>query len=110
MEVGHAQVEPSLLDYCGSDSVSKGDGRKWVGDSISGNNYTLSSLGIAASTPIASGDPTYKSLYQTARVFNASARYNFSDVPMSFYCIRLHFYPFQSNSLNAAKSVIPFLM
>lgn len=104
MEVGHAQVEPFLLD-CGSDSVTKGDGRKWVGDSISGNNYTLSSLGITASTPSACGDPTYNSLYQSARIFNTSAHYNFSVLPLSFYCIRLHFYPFQFSSLNANDSI-----
>lgn len=104
MEVGHAQLEPFLLD-CGSDSVTKVDGRKWVGDSGSGNNYSLSSLGITASTSSANGDPAFKNIYQSARVFNTSARYNFPVLSKSFYCIRLHFYPFQFNSLNANDSI-----
>lgn len=88
---------------CGSDSVSEAGGREWVGDSIPGTNFTLSFLGIIASTSTISAVEAYRTLFNTARIFNTSSHYNFT-IESGCYCIRLHYHPFLFKSFNANDS------
>ncbi|XP_073006315.1 probable receptor-like protein kinase At1g30570 [Typha latifolia] len=100
--IGHAQVKPILVN-CGSDSSIEVDGRKWAGDSATGDNFTMTSPGVIASTATISGESVYGSLYQTARIFNMSSSYNFSVIPGN-YIVRLHFCPFFAE-LNVNESL-----
>ncbi|EHA8589450.1 Receptor-like protein kinase HERK 1 [Cocos nucifera] len=102
LRIGQAQAKPFLVD-CGSNSSISVDGRKWVGDSVPADNFTLSSAGVIASTATISGEQMYEDLYKTARIFNTSSSYNFSLVSGS-YCIRLHFYPFSFENFNVNES------
>ncbi|XP_073003684.1 probable receptor-like protein kinase At1g30570 [Typha latifolia] len=99
-----AQIHGStFLINCGSHTSSDADGRKWVGDEASSDNFTLNSPGIVASAAPVSGEAVFGSLYRSARIFNTASHYNFS-VLSGNYCIRLHFYPFEFAAYNANES------
>uniref|UniRef100_A0A6V7QX83 Protein kinase domain-containing protein n=1 Tax=Ananas comosus var. bracteatus TaxID=296719 RepID=A0A6V7QX83_ANACO len=52
----------TFLINCGSNATANADGRKWAGDSIPGDNFTLSSTGIVASTSSINAEPIFGSL------------------------------------------------
>ena len=49
IRIGEAQSKHFFIN-CGSNSSVNVDGRKWVGGLVPGNNFTLTSPGIIAST------------------------------------------------------------
>ncbi|CAN4081970.1 unnamed protein product [Withania somnifera] len=102
VEIGEAQTR-SFLVNCGTNSSVNVDGSKWIGDSAPGNNVTLSSPGIEASTDSFNGDPSYEPLYKTARFFSESFNYTFKGAPGSYF-LRLHFYPFTFGNRDANES------
>ncbi|KAJ8545281.1 hypothetical protein K7X08_017864 [Anisodus acutangulus] len=102
VENGEAQTKTFLVN-CGTNSSVSVDGSKWIGDSASGNNVTLSSPSIEASTDSFNGDPSYESLYKTARFFSESFNYTFKGAPGSYF-LRLHFYPFSFGNRDANES------
>ncbi|CAI9089610.1 OLC1v1024212C1 [Oldenlandia corymbosa var. corymbosa] len=91
VRAGNAQLNAFLVN-CGSNSSVIVNGRKWIGDSSPGNNITLSSHGIEASSATFNGDPVYAPLYKNARLFIDRLNYTFQ-VPQGRYFLRLHFYP-----------------
>ncbi|KAL8508069.1 hypothetical protein ACS0TY_018574 [Phlomoides rotata] len=93
----------SFMVNCGSNSSVNVDGRRWVGDSSPGNNVTLSSPGIEASSSSFDGDRTYEPIYRTARIFTGGLNYSFQ-VPNGDYFLRLHFYPLVVDGYNANQS------
>lgn len=93
----------SFMVNCGSNSSVNVDGRRWVGDSAPGNNVTLSSPGIEASSSSFDGDRAYEPLYRTARIFTGDLNYTFQ-VPNGDYFLRLHFYPLVVDGHNANQS------
>ncbi|XP_042398008.1 probable receptor-like protein kinase At1g30570 [Zingiber officinale] len=98
-----------LFINCGSNSSITVDGRRWTGDSIPGQNFTLSSVGVAAAASTISEDlAIYGSLYQTARIFNTSASFNFAVVPGNYF-IRLHYCPFNFGNFIASGSSFDLL-
>ncbi|ONK67354.1 uncharacterized protein A4U43_C06F19310 [Asparagus officinalis] len=99
---GEAQLK-QLLVNCGSNSSVNVDGRKWVGDLVPGNNFTLTSAGSIGSSNSSDRDPLYGALYKTARIFNTTSSYNFSLDSGSYY-LRLHFYPFSFGNFNVNES------
>ncbi|XP_060191182.1 probable receptor-like protein kinase At1g30570 [Lycium barbarum] len=102
VEIGEAQTKTFLVN-CGTNSSVNVDGSKWIGDSASGNNVTLSSPSIEASTDSFNGDSSYEPLYKTARFFSESFNYTFKGEPGSYF-LRLHFYPFSFSNRNANES------
>ncbi|KAK4347405.1 hypothetical protein RND71_033744 [Anisodus tanguticus] len=102
VENGEAQTKTFLVN-CGTNSSVSVDGSKWIGDSASGNNVTLSSPSIEAYTDSFNGDPSYESLYKTARFFSESFNYTFKGAPGSYF-LRLHFYPFSFGNRDANES------
>uniref|UniRef100_A0A3Q7F266 Protein kinase domain-containing protein n=1 Tax=Solanum lycopersicum TaxID=4081 RepID=A0A3Q7F266_SOLLC len=102
VEIGEAQTKTFLVN-CGTNSSVNADGSKWIGDSDPGSNVTLSSSGIEASTDSFNGDPSYESLYKTARFFSESFNYTFKGSPGSYF-LRLHFYPFTFGNRDANES------
>lgn len=88
---GGAQTLSFMLT-CGTNSSVNVDGRRWVGDTATGNNVTLSAPGIEASSRSFTGETAYEPLYRTARFFSHSLNYSFQVVPGD-YLLRLHFYP-----------------
>ncbi|XP_057971930.1 probable receptor-like protein kinase At1g30570 isoform X2 [Malania oleifera] len=83
--------------------LSPTDGRKWVGDLAPANNLTIRSPGVAASTTALSGDSIFAPLYSTAQFFTDSMNYTFEGVQGNYF-LRLHFYPFRFEDLNANES------
>lgn len=102
VRIGEAQKNSFLLN-CGTNSTINVDGRRWVGDSGTGGNVTLSSSGIEASTATFDGDQTYAPLYKTARLFVDSLNYTFRGAQGSYF-LRLHFYPFSFENRNVNDS------
>ncbi|XP_059288687.1 probable receptor-like protein kinase At1g30570 [Lycium ferocissimum] len=102
VEIGEAQTKTFLVN-CGTNSSVNVDGSKWIGDSASGNNVTLSSPSIEASTDSFNGDSSYEPLYKTARFFSESFNYTFKGEPGSYF-LRLHFYPFSFSNRNVNES------
>ncbi|XP_022847963.1 probable receptor-like protein kinase At1g30570 [Olea europaea var. sylvestris] len=103
MEIGKAQRK-SFLISCGTNSSVTVDGRRWIGDTVPGNNVTFSASGIEASTGTFSGDPVYEPLYRTARIFTDSLNYTVQGTPGNYF-LRLHFYPLVYMNYNANDSV-----
>ncbi|CAI9783488.1 unnamed protein product [Fraxinus pennsylvanica] len=103
MEIGKAQRK-SFLISCGTNSSVTVDGRRWIGDKDPGSNVTFSASGIEASTETFSGDPVYKPLYKTARIFTDSLNYTVQGTPGNYF-LRLHFYPLAYMNYNANDSV-----
>ncbi|KAG0500741.1 hypothetical protein HPP92_000813 [Vanilla planifolia] len=99
---GEVQLTPILIN-CGANASTSVDGRKWIGDTLHGNNFTISFPGIVVSTLATNVDSVYGDLYTTARVFNATSTYNFSTLSGTFY-IRLHFFPFPSEIFDVNNS------
>lgn len=99
---GEAQSKQLLIN-CGSNSSVDVDGRKWVGDLDSGNNFTLTFPGIIASIDSSDRKSTYGALYETAWIFNTTSTYNFSIDSGSYY-LRLHFHPFSFKNFNVNDS------
>lgn len=94
----------SFVVNCGTNSSVNVDGRRWIGDSATGNNLTLSApAGIEASTSVFNGDGSYELLYRTARIFTESLNYTFH-VPNGNYFLRLHFYPLVFDVYNVNES------
>lgn len=102
IRIGEAQPYQLLIN-CGSDSGVKVDGRKWVGDLVPGNTFTVRPPGIIASTDTADEGSSYGALHKTARFFNSTSVYNFTVVSGSYY-VRLHFYPFSFGSFSVNES------
>ncbi|WOH12098.1 hypothetical protein DCAR_0831597 [Daucus carota subsp. sativus] len=102
VRIGEGQGNSILLN-CGTNSTINVGGRRWVGDSATGGNVTLSSSGIEVSTSTFDGDQTYTPLYKTARVFVDSLNYTFRGAQGSYF-LRLHFYPFSSENRNVNDS------
>lgn len=98
----YAQTTTFFIN-CGTNSSVNVDGRRWVGDSSRGNNVTVSSPGIEASTSVFNGDSVYEHLYTTARLFTDSLNYTIP-VPNGHYFLRLHFYPLRFDGYNANDS------
>lgn len=100
---GHS-CEAQMVSFfinCGTNSSVNIDGRKWIGDTSSDSNITLTSPGsIEASTTVFNGDPTYAPLYKTARVFTDALSYTFR-VPQGNYFLRVHYHPFSFPTLSA---------
>ncbi|KAH6773468.1 hercules receptor kinase 2 [Perilla frutescens var. frutescens] len=101
-------VEAQTLSFivnCGTNSSVNVDGRRWIGDTASGNNVTISTpAGIEASTSVVfNGDRSYEQLYRTARIFTESLNYSFQ-VPNGNYFLRLHFYPLVFDGYNINES------
>nr|GMD70097.1 probable receptor-like protein kinase At1g30570 [Ipomoea batatas] len=99
---GEAQGKPFLIN-CGTNSSLIVDGNKWVGDLAPGNNVTLSSPGIEASTASINGDLDYAELYRTARFFSDSLNYTVQGVAGNVF-LRLHFCPFAFENYNVNES------
>ncbi|KAM7505772.1 hypothetical protein LguiB_004676 [Lonicera macranthoides] len=93
----------SFLINCGSNSSVNVDDRRWVGDLATGNNLTLSSPGIEASTNLYNGDSVYSPIYRTARFFTKSLNYTFQGAEGKYF-LRLHFYPFSFENYNVNDS------
>ncbi|XP_034899678.1 probable receptor-like protein kinase At1g30570 [Populus alba] len=93
---GEAQSR-SFLVNCGANSSVNVDGRRWVGDLVPNDNFTVSSPGAAATDYTANGD----SLYRTARIFDNGLNYTFAGVQGNYF-VRLHFcpFPFENYSVN----------
>lgn len=102
VRTGEAQTNSFLLN-CGTNTTVNVDGRRWVGDSTTGANVTLSSSGTEASTVKFNGDPVYAPLYKTARLFTDSLNYTFQRAQGSYF-LRLHFYPFSFGNHNVNES------
>lgn len=92
----NAEVRPILI-CVGLNSSTNLDGRNWVGDSVSGGNFTLSSPGIVASTE------AMDSFYRNARIFNMTSHYKFN-ISSGNYLVRLHFHPLRFGDFNANES------
>ncbi|KAG9149188.1 hypothetical protein Leryth_003185 [Lithospermum erythrorhizon] len=101
---GGAQKDPFLIN-CGTNSTVSVNGRKWIGDTTSGNNVSLSSPGVEAITSEFSGDSAYANLYKTARIFSDSLNYSFSGAQGN-QILRLYFYPFPFENYNANDSYV----
>ncbi|RDX95201.1 putative receptor-like protein kinase, partial [Mucuna pruriens] len=93
----------SILLNCGSNSSVNVDGRRWVGDMATGNNVTLSSPGVVASTSTLSGSSIYDPLYKTARIFTLPLNYTIKDVQGNYF-VRFHFCPFVTEDYNVNES------
>ncbi|PIA39826.1 hypothetical protein AQUCO_02600352v1 [Aquilegia coerulea] len=104
---GEAQTKPFLVN-CGVTSSVNIDGRRWIGDLDTGDNFTLSYPGIAASTPNISEESIYETLYKTARFFTESSNYTFGVDPGNYY-LRLHFYPFSFEDNDVSKSLFTIM-
>ncbi|KAG6794265.1 hypothetical protein POTOM_003507 [Populus tomentosa] len=93
---GEAQSR-SFLVNCGANSSVNVDGRRWVGDLVPNDNFTVSSPGASATDYTANGD----SLYRTARIFDNGLNYTFAGVQGNYF-VRLHFcpFPFENYSVN----------
>ncbi|KAL2494300.1 putative receptor-like protein kinase [Forsythia ovata] len=100
--IGEAQRKSFLIN-CGTNSSVNVDGRRWIGDTVPGNNVTFSASGIEASTGTFSGDPVYEPLYTTARFFTDSLNYTFQGTPGNYF-LRLHFCPLAYENYNANES------
>ncbi|CAK9141175.1 unnamed protein product [Ilex paraguariensis] len=100
--IGEAQIASFLIN-CGTNSTVNVDGRRWVGDSNPGNNVTLSSPSIEASTATFNGDSFYSPLYKTARIFSDSLNYTIQGTPGNYF-LRLHLYPFSFEKYNVNDS------
>lgn len=100
--VGEAQRNALFID-CGSNSSTNVDGRKWIGDISTTENFTLSYPGIVAFIDTVDNEPTYGSLYRTARFFNVTSTYKISVFPGTYF-VRLHFFPFSFRSFNINES------
>ncbi|POO00990.1 Mitogen-activated protein kinase kinase kinase [Trema orientale] len=100
--IGEAQSKSFFIN-CGTNSSVEVEGRKWVGDSAPNTNLTLSSPGVAQSTPTLSSESALASLYKTARVFADGMNYTFQGVQGN-YVVRLHFCPFTFDNLNVNES------
>lgn len=98
-----AEIKPFLIS-CGTNSSVNVHNRRWVGDLASGNNLTLSSPGISASTATIGGASIYGTLYKSARFFTESSNYTFRVEPGNYY-LRLHFYPFSFGNHNVNESL-----
>ncbi|CAH9071913.1 unnamed protein product [Cuscuta europaea] len=100
---GEAQTKAFYIN-CGTNSSLTIGGKKWVGDSAPGNNLTLSSPSIEASTSLINGNNLdYAPLYRTARFFSGSLNYTFQALPRNFF-LRLHFCPFEFQNYNLNES------
>ncbi|KZV58279.1 putative receptor-like protein kinase [Dorcoceras hygrometricum] len=97
-----SQIQQFLIN-CGSNSSVNVDGRRWVGDKISGNNFTLTAPGIEASSSMFNVDPVYEPLYRTARIFTDHMNYTFQGTTGNYF-FRLHFYPLIFDNYNANDS------
>ncbi|XP_011039809.1 PREDICTED: probable receptor-like protein kinase At1g30570 [Populus euphratica] len=95
---GEAQSR-SFLVNCGANSSVNVDGRRWVGDLVPNDNFTVSSPGVAATDSTANGD----SLYRTARIFDNGLNYTFAGVQGNYF-VRLHFCPFPFEYYNVNES------
>lgn len=102
VRIGEAENKSFLIN-CGSNSSVNVDDRRWVGDLATGNNLTLSSPGIEASTNAYNGDSVYSPLYRTARFFTESLNYTFQGAEGKYF-LRLHFYPFSFENYNVNDS------
>ncbi|GER36799.1 kinase family protein [Striga asiatica] len=99
-----AKAQPtSFLINCGTNSTVNVGGRRWVGDTSPENNFTLTSTGIEAFSSIYNGDPAYRQLYQSARIFTGSLNYTFS-LPNGDYFLRLYFSPLPFDGYNPNNS------
>lgn len=96
---GEAQSR-SFLVNCGANSSVNVDGRRWIGDLVPNDNFTVSSPGVAATDSTANGD----SLYRTARIFDNGLNYTFSGVQGNYF-VRLHFCPFPIENHNVNESL-----
>ncbi|XP_030479974.1 probable receptor-like protein kinase At1g30570 [Cannabis sativa] len=102
VEIGEAQSNSFFIN-CGANSSVEVEGRKWVGDLAPNNNLTLSSHGVAESTPSSSNKLELASVYNTARVFTDGMNYTFPII--QGYCVvRLHFCPFPFKNFNVNDS------
>ncbi|VFQ63263.1 unnamed protein product [Cuscuta campestris] len=101
---GEAQTKSFFIN-CGTNSSLNVGGKQWVGDTTSGNNMSLSSHGIEASSAasINGNLVDYAPLYRTARFFSESLNYTFLRPPGKFF-LRLHFYPFAFRNYNMNES------
>ncbi|XP_073143305.1 probable receptor-like protein kinase At1g30570 [Henckelia pumila] len=97
-----SQIQSFLIN-CGSNSSVNVDGRRWIGDKVSGNNFTLIAPGIEAYSTMFNGDPVYEPLYRTARVFTDRMNYSFQGTSGNYF-FRLHFYPLIFENYNANDS------
>ncbi|XP_061950105.1 probable receptor-like protein kinase At1g30570 [Populus nigra] len=95
---GEAQSR-SFLVNCGANSSVNVDGRRWIGDLVPNDNFTVSSPGVAATDSTANGD----SLYRTARIFDNGLNYTFAGVQGNYF-VRLHFCPFPFENYNVNES------
>lgn len=95
---GEAQSR-SFLVNCGANSSVNVDGRRWIGDLVPNDNFTVSSPGVATDYT-ANGD----SLYRTARIFDNDLNYTFAGVQGNYF-VRLHFcpFPFENYSVNESS-------
>ncbi|KAL5731605.1 hypothetical protein ACHQM5_004316 [Ranunculus cassubicifolius] len=100
---GEGETNPFLVN-CGVSSSVTIDGRRWIGDMDTGNNFTLTYQGIPASIADISEESVYGSLYKTARFFTEPANYTFGVDPGNYY-LRLHFYPFSFGGNDISKSL-----
>lgn len=96
---GEAQSR-SFLVNCGANSSVNVDGRRWIGDLVPNDNFTVSSPGVAATDSTENGD----SLYRTARIFDNGLNYTFSGVQGNYF-VRLHFCPFPIENHNVNESL-----
>ena len=96
---GEAQSR-SFLVNCGANSSVNVDGRRWIGDLVPNDNFTVSSPGVPATDYTANGD----SLYRTARIFDNGLNYTFAGVQGNYF-VRLHFcpFPFENYSVNESS-------
>ncbi|KAJ4834926.1 hypothetical protein Tsubulata_007778 [Turnera subulata] len=97
-----AQSKPFLIN-CGGNSSVIVDGRRWMGDLVPDNNFTVSSPPTAASTSTLGGDSDFEPLYKTARIFTTALNYTFQGLQGNYF-VRLHFCPFPFENHNANES------
>ncbi|KAK7412819.1 hypothetical protein VNO78_04472 [Psophocarpus tetragonolobus] len=110
LTVSTVNAQPkSILLNCGSNSSVNVDGRRWVGDVATDNNFTLSSPSVVASTSTLSGSSIYDSLYKTARIFTVPLNYTIKDVQGNYF-VRFHFCPFETEDYNVNKSSFAVLV
>ncbi|CAA0823764.1 Probable receptor-like protein kinase [Striga hermonthica] len=93
----------SFLINCGTNSTVNVGGRRWVGDTSPESNFTLSSNGIEAFSSVYNGDPAYRQLYQSARIFTGSLNYTFA-LPNGDYLLRLYFSQLAFDGYNPNNS------
>ncbi|KAF2310767.1 hypothetical protein GH714_017003 [Hevea brasiliensis] len=104
MSVSAGEVESkSFFINCGTNTSVNVDDRRWIGDMVPNNNFTLASSPLSTTTFNASGVSTLGSLYGTARIFTDALNYTFEGIKGNYF-IRLHFCPFPFDNYTVNES------